>query len=181
MTMLNRRLFLIQTSGTLFLFSSPLACQFSEDTIKKNTGLAKQDWQNLDILLNHLLPSETTSPGAKDINATGYFYFVLSDKKTNPSHRQLIQSGLIQLNQISHKSAQQTFQSLTTDAREKALRQIETTDQGYRWLRMVLRYLMEALLTDPIYGGNTNQIGWLWLKHQPGFPRPPANKKYFLL
>jgi gluconate 2-dehydrogenase gamma chain len=45
---------------------------------------------------------------------------------------------------------------------------------------MLLDYIMEALLTDPVYGGNPNSIGWQWLKHQPGFPRPttPLKRRY---
>jgi gluconate 2-dehydrogenase gamma chain len=59
------------------------------------------------------------------------------------------------------------------------LRRFETN--GKQWISTILRYILEALLTDPIYGGNPNAIGWKWLDHQPGFPRPPANKRYYLL
>jgi len=45
----------------------------------------------------------------------------------------------------------------------------------------VLGYIFEALLVDPVYGGNPNGIGWKWLEHQPGLPRPTADKRYFLL
>jgi len=45
----------------------------------------------------------------------------------------------------------------------------------------LLTYLLEALLADPVYAGNPNGIGWKWLQHQPGFPRPTKNKKYFKL
>jgi gluconate 2-dehydrogenase gamma chain len=37
---------------------------------------------------------------------------------------------------------------------------------------------MEALLTDPAYGGNPGGIGWRWLQHVPGYPRPPMDKIY---
>ena len=37
---------------------------------------------------------------------------------------------------------------------------------------------MEALLTDPAYGGNPDGIGWRWLGHTPGYPRPSAATIY---
>jgi gluconate 2-dehydrogenase gamma chain len=44
-------------------------------------------------------------------------------------------------------------------------------------LSSLLKYIFEALLTDPIYGGNPNSMGWEWLDHTPGQPRPnPANR-----
>jgi len=46
---------------------------------------------------------------------------------------------------------------------------------------MLLTYILEALLTDPVYGGNPNGIGWTWLQHQPGFPTPTEDKKYYKL
>jgi gluconate 2-dehydrogenase gamma chain len=45
-------------------------------------------------------------------------------------------------------------------------------------LSLLLYYIFEALLSDPVYGGNPGGIGWQWLEHQPGFPRPPADKIY---
>ena len=40
-------------------------------------------------------------------------------------------------------------------------------------------YLLEALLADPVYGGNTDEVGWKWLGYTAGFPRPPIGKRYF--
>ena len=47
-----------------------------------------------------------------------------------------------------------------------------------RWLSTLITYTLEALLSDPLYGGNTNGIGWKWLGHDPGNPRPSADKIY---
>ena len=45
-------------------------------------------------------------------------------------------------------------------------------------VRGVMYYLAEALMLDPVYGGNPDMIGWKWLEHQAGFPRPVAGKTY---
>ena len=61
------------------------------------------------------------------------------------------------------------------------LRQIEQSNAGQNWLSLLLTYLLEALLADPVYGGNPDGIGWQWLEHQSGFPRPPADKTWYRL
>ena len=41
------------------------------------------------------------------------------------------------------------------------------------------KYGMPTLSSlDPVYGGNPDGIGWKWLMHPPGFPRPPKGKTY---
>ena len=58
------------------------------------------------------------------------------------------------------------------------LRHTAGYDGGENWLSTLLLYIFEALLTDPVYGGNPNGIGWKWLGHNPGLPRPTADKRY---
>ena len=64
---------------------------------------------------------------------------------------------------------------------EIALRELEKTGAGRSWITELLHYLFEALLTDPVYGGNPGGIGWKWLDHTPGFRRPSKDKRFFLL
>ena len=61
------------------------------------------------------------------------------------------------------------------------MRQIEQSRAGRNWLSLLLTYVLEALLADPVYGGNPDGIGWQWLEHQPGYPRPPADKSWYKL
>ena len=70
---------------------------------------------------------------------------------------------------------------LNTDEKEKVLRQIEGSRAGSRWLSLMMTYLLEALLSDPVYGGNKDQKGWQWLEHIPGFPTPTTDQVYFKL
>jgi gluconate 2-dehydrogenase gamma chain len=56
--------------------------------------------------------------------------------------------------------------------RDEVLRAIASSTAGDRWLNVIMSYVLEALLSDPVYGGNPQGIGWQWLQHQPGFPRP---------
>ena len=68
--------------------------------------------------------------------------------------------------------------NLSTEKQNEILVKIEKSSFGESWLSLILYYLIEALLLDPVYGGNPNGIGWKWLEHQPGFPRPNLNQTY---
>jgi len=96
----------------------------------------------------------------------------------DPDNRKFIVNGVGWLNDIASKRHEAVFIDLNGDQREDVLRQIEKTGAGERWISLILLYVFEALLSDPVYGGNTDQIGWRWLEHQPGFPRPPASQRY---
>lgn len=173
---MDRRTFLIQTTGTIAAVSVPSLTSHDDGSM-----LSKQQWQTLTAVQEHLFPSEPDSPGAKDINATAYLQFMLADPNLEPVDRNFIRKGVVQVEKMALHHESKSFLVLSTEQREALLRLFETGNNGERWLSTILRYILEALLTDPIYGGNPNGIGWKWLEHQPGFPRPPVNKRYYLL
>lgn len=145
----------------------------------EDTGLNASQWQTLAVVQAHLLPSEKEAPGAVDVNATAYLQWVLSDPGLDGDRRQFIADGVVRLEKLSLESAGKGFRDLAEAERESVLRQMER--QGGAWIADVLNYLFEALLTDPVYGANPEGIGWKWLGHTPGYKRPPASKRYFLL
>jgi len=134
-----------------------------QQTGAENPETMAEPWLTLASVQQHLFPADMDSPGASDINALGYLRNMLDapdmDKKERPS----------------------TFVALQEAEREQVLRTIEQSRAGERWLSLLLSYLLEALLSDPVYGGNPDGIGWQWLQYQPGFPRPPKDKMYYKL
>ncbi len=44
--------------------------------------------------------------------------------------------------------------------------------EGAGWIRVVLGYTLEAVLGDPVHGGNVGEAGWTWAGYEPGDPRP---------
>lgn len=137
-----------------------------------------QRWQILDVVQRHLLPSEPDSPGATEIRALDYLRFVVTDPKIDAQERQFILEGVGWLEELSHQQHGDSFLALEAGVREQLLRRIATSPAGENWLSTLILYLMEALLGDPAYGGNPDGIGWRWLRHTPGFPRPTAATVY---
>lgn len=158
----------------------------AQSFLDKNTSgqiktMDRQQWRVLIAVQSHLLPSEADSPGAQDINAANYLHNVLVDPKFDAADRIFVKTGIGEIQRLARQQQEDGFIELQPEVQEKVLRQYEKTSQGSRWLNMILEYLMEALLTDPVYGGNPKGIGWQWLGHTPGSPRPPKHKRYFLL
>ena len=181
-TLLSRREFMSILAAAAA--SYPLS-GFSENRIKRiRPENYKEPWLTLSEVQQHLFPAEEHSPtsiGASDIHALEYLRGMMDSPDFEEDDRKLIKSGVSWLNDLAKQQYSKKFIQLDTDSKEKILRRIESSRAGTRWLSEILTYLLEALLTDPVYGGNPNGIGWQWLQHQPGFPRPPENKKYFKL
>jgi gluconate 2-dehydrogenase gamma chain len=135
-------------------------------------------WQVLDRVQQHLLPSEPGIPGAQEVNALLYLRFVVQDPKVEADTRAFIPQGAAWLEDMARQLTQRSFLTLDANERERVLRRIASSRVGEHWLSTLLTYLMEALLTDPAYGGNPDGIGWRWLRHTPGYPRPSATTIY---
>ncbi len=154
---------------------------FYHSTEIVDPGLTRRQWQTIAVVQEHLFPSQKNAPGAKEVNSKAYLYAVLADKNRDEDDRKLVKQGLIELQDICWKKHHLSFDKLTTEQQEISLRDLEQTPQGRPWIMTILGYIFEALLVDPVYGGNPNMIGWQWLEHQAGFPRPSAASRYFLL
>ncbi len=185
---MHRRTFLTQASVAIAITSTPtlqaLAAKRAAGlpTVpEEGAGLSAEQWRTLDAVQNHLFPPEPEAPGARDVGAVTWLHFVLSDPKNDSADRAFIEAGVLRLQEIAEEEHGALFLTLTPEQREAALRRLEATPDGARWISSLLSYIFEALLTDPVYGGNPKGIGWKWLEHRPGSLRPTAEKRYFLL
>ncbi len=138
-----------------------------------------QQRQALRAVQEHLFPGEADSPGAADINAAEYLETAITAPGIDPDTRNTIVNGIGRLQDASRERFDVLFNSLDNEQLERILRYLaDETRWGRAWLSLLLYYVFEALLSDPVYGGNPGEIGWRWLEHQPGFPRPPDDKIY---
>ena len=189
---MDRRTFILCSGSTLATVSTPLMTPLSASAVVKVSitaseftnplqGFSETDWTTIATVQNHLFPSETDAPGAVEINALSYLHQFLSNPDTDVHDIEFILSGTRALQKLSIEKQQKSFADLTIEQRESLLRDYEKQRTGKRWLITLLNYILEALLTDPVYGGNPNGVGWKWLQHRAGEPRPPAHKRYWLL
>jgi len=144
-------------------------------------GIEPDGWRILGLVQTHLFPSEAQAPGAKEVNALGYLHFVMTWKGTDPAEPRILRSGLDRLREIATQTAGGTFEALDAPGREQTLRTLEAGESGTEWILLVLDYIFEALLADPVYGGNPEGVGWRWLQIEPGHQRPEPDQRYFML
>jgi gluconate 2-dehydrogenase gamma chain len=178
---LNRRGFLAQVLRTLAAgatsgpaLRAAAAALEPGALARPGAGLSAGQWRLLAAVQAHLLPSEPGAPGAHEVNAAGYLRLVLADPGLDPEDRELVCTGVIELEGLCRDLHEREFTALAEREREAVLREFEKSPTGERWLGEILDFLLESLLGDPSYGGNPNGIGWKWLGITPGFPRPPV-------
>jgi gluconate 2-dehydrogenase gamma chain len=175
--LLTRREFIAVTSALVAAVPRRSLAVTKQDENLQEKYLA-DPWRTIAAVQQHMLPSGSKSPGANDIHALDYLRNMIAMPDVSEAEREFMLNGPGWLNEVTQKKYQQDFVELDTESRELALRQVETSRAGERWLSKILTYLLEALLSDPVYGGNAGTIGWQWLQHQPGFPRPPSGKTF---
>ncbi len=175
---LDRRTFLTRLAAVSTLIVLPACNTESEPDQRDPEVLSRKEWDILKASQIHMFPKTEEAPGSEDINATVYLQVVLSDKNGDPEEQDIIKSGITWVEEEAQETEQKSFLSLKEDGRERVLRSMETHGWGERWLSLILLYIFEALLSDPLYGGNPDGIGWAWLDHYPGVPGPTKDKIY---
>jgi len=174
--LMARRTFLLRMAGGSLAALFPLRFVAAEG---ESGGLGEADrWRIIGEVQNHLFPSEENAPGAREINALAYLQWVVTDDNLTEEHRAFLLRGADWVEDKSLELGVGAFIEADEGQRERILRQVADSEVGNNWLSTVMLYIFEALLTDPAYGGNPDGIGWKWLGHTPGFPRPTADKRY---
>ena len=149
-----------------------------------NDGTATDSVLNkkqLDLIIavqNILFPKDKNGPGAIDFNADKYLLWVLQDKRLDPSENEYIINGIAWVNETAQETHEAVFLKLNKKEQVQLIEKIATTGWGESWLSVLLTFIFEAMISDPIYGFNTDGVGWKWLAHQVGMPRPTKELIY---
>ncbi|MEN8180263.1 MAG: gluconate 2-dehydrogenase subunit 3 family protein [Pseudomonadota bacterium] len=170
---LSRRRFLLGLAGGSLAALMPLSIRADGETASP-----QRHWQILEAVQDQLFPSEPDAPGARELNALNYLKWVVGDAGVDAEERRFILRGVDWLEDMSRQAHDSGFLKLSTEQQAAMLKKIAQSDAGENWLSTLLLYIFEALLTDPVYGGNPDAVGWRWLGHRPGFPRPTEKNRY---
>jgi len=150
---MKRRLFLsIPLIATIFSF---FACVKKDDP-----------WRVIESVQEHLFPQTSKYPGAKSFQATRYLKMVSQDESFDKDDLDFLLRGADALQEKGYKAV------LESKEKEALLQTFKKTRFGENWLALMVNYGIEALLSDPLYGGNKDVLGWSSFKHHPGLPRP---------
>ncbi len=147
---MKRRVFL-----SLPIIATTLACAKKDDL-----------WLVIESVQAHLCPKVKKYPSAKEFEATRYLKMVAYHDSFDKDDLDFILRGAEELQISGYKTI------LTRDKKEKALQVFGKSRFGENWLSLMINYTLEALFSDPIYGGNKNALGWKSFHHNAGRPRP---------
>ena len=159
---MKRRNFIKFTTISAVLFST-------------NISIAKNITSNslivLDEVLNVIFPKTQNMPSAKEFKAVEYLVKNISHKTFDDEDKTLITDGTKDFINSFPK-----FLSLTQEDKKKLIFEIIKDSQYAKsWISKLTYYGIEAMFSDPIYGGNFNQIAWKSVNHFAGIPRPKKN------
>jgi gluconate 2-dehydrogenase gamma chain len=174
--LVSRRAFLLTMAGGSLAALMPLGSMAGEAA--HGDMSEEHRWAVLDAVQVHLFPTEENAPGAREIKALDYLRLVVQDQGLDPEERRFILRGVGWLEDLAHGEKAGSFLPMSEDQREALLRRIASSEAGENWLSTIQLYICEALLADPVYGGNPHGVGWKWLGHNPGFPRPAPDRRY---
>jgi len=160
---MKRRTFFKFTTISVIALSSKISIA---KTIEKNTLVV------LDEIYEILFPKTSTMPSAKEFNAINYLLENINHKSFLDYDKNLIIQGTKDF--ISNFP---DFLNLSKKEKKELIYSIvNTNDYAQTWISKLLTFGIEALFSDPIYGGNTSQVGWNSINHNIGYPR--AKKRY---
>jgi len=114
-------------------------------------------------------------PKAKELgcDTSSYMHIALHHSRISDADKAFIKNGVKWLNEESVKLHKMTYTRLLATQRQNLLKEIvANTRWGENFLYDMMGYLFEAMLGDPIYGGNKKEAGWKWLAFEGGKPRP---------
>ena len=148
-------------------FATISAIMLSTSTVVART-FPKNHLEVLEEVLEIVFPKTSTMPSAKEFKALNYLVQNISHKTFDNDDKVLITDGT-----KDFLSAFPEF--LTLNKKEKnelIFSVIKENDYAKSWVSKIAYYWIEALFSDPIYGGNFEQIGWKSINHNIGYPRP---------
>ena len=156
----------------------PFYFSCSEEEILESDILTNTDLKIIRSVQDILFPKYKNTPSAKEVKADRYLLWVLSDKKQDPDENEFLINGIQWLEETAIETFSESYLDLNRKEKEKLIKIISAENWGESWLSKLLTLIFEAAFSDPLYGSNPNKIGWKWIKHNPGFPRPTKKQIY---
>ncbi len=173
----NRRHFIKGLGATALLLPIPLAQSCRQQSVY-NGVLPREKQKILHQTLNLIFPPTENSPNIEQINVEFHINNYLTDPLIDPDEQTFLIHGIQWLDESAHEDFSKSYLDLNQSQQIKQIEHILNTSWGESWLSKLLTLTFEALLLDPLYRVNTNEIGWQWLHHQPGSPRPKPKIAY---
>ncbi len=131
----------------------------------------QEDIDTLKIIQEDLLPPLEMISN-EDVGARAYLSYIFCHPRVPSATKDSLKQALRRLDGLSKERFAYRYGQLSYEKRGLVLQEASRTWWGESMIETMLGFLFEAYGGDPIYGVNKNALGWRWLGHTPGLPRP---------
>ena len=135
---------------------------------------SKVHTDTLALLQEDLFPDINQKLNTRTINARAYLSYILHHPRVSDDDKRFVKRGVVWMDEEAKRLFGASYMQLSSKRRQEVLAFVAKTQWGESFIETILTYLFEALLGDPVYGINKDEVGWKWLHHTPGLPRPTA-------
>lgn len=129
-------------------------------------------------LQNLLVPKDGNGPSANDVNAHSYFVWTLSDQNLPQEDSSYFIEKTKEIMELCESQFLRKFTVLSSHEKNAFIEKNIQSGWTRTYLSRMITVIFEAVLLDPVYNVNPNEIGWEWLQHSPGMPRPTLETKF---
>lgn len=149
-----------------------------EENLEITPLMSNQQANIIKRVQNILFPNDGNGPSVEEINAFPYLLWVMQDELIEKIERDYFIWGADWANQESMNLFNIPFLELSESIQVNIVDLMSKKKRSKLWLSKLITGIIEALLSDPVYGGNTGKVGWKWLGHNPGSPRSKDGYTY---
>ena len=138
------------------------------------SGLSRADLAIVEAIVDRLIPSDDTGPGAREACVGRYIDLSLQDAYGDSC--ETYRSGLAAIESHCRNVHGGSFVELATDAQDAVLERVEAGALGGSaspppgFFALIRQHAIEGMFCDPRWGGNAERIGWKLI----GYPGPKA-------
>lgn len=154
-----------------FILLSCLSPLFLSAT-QKNQLFVDERYVVISYILDIIFVKTSTMPSAREFKAIQYLISNINHKTFLKQDKDLLLQGA-----VDFKNSFPDFFKLNDVKKLDFLQEIQRNNSyAQSWLSKIVYYGLEAMLSDPLYNGNSKKVGWHSINHNIGYPRP--RKKY---
>jgi gluconate 2-dehydrogenase gamma chain len=139
-----------------------------------DAALAELNVETLAAIVERLIPSDDTGPGAREAKVTRYLLRALGDEYAE--HVGIYRDALAAVDAFARLNFGATFSDLPPVDQDIVLEGAESNTLATvpplpeAFFALVRQHTLEGMFGDPRWGGNANELGWQLL----GYPGPRA-------
>lgn len=139
----------------------------------------RREWSVVEAACSRLIPSDDGQAGAREANVVGYIDLQLAQPHF-AVFKQEFEAGASALELVSAAMFGNRFLEVAPGQQDQVLSAVQSGEgsaagfSAEHFFQVLHTFTLEGFLSDPVHGGNRNEVGWKVIGYAPGHPRPAS-------